>query len=120
MLAGPWHLAFQMPSKCGFDASPFIYYISSSFARGIALENRQFTSQRIPGAGLGELHTWQGQEPSSTQLCQNWGAERGWGRLGWEEECAGLAEEREEAGSVIHSLCSPPASRAVFINSRQL
>lgn len=118
MLAGPWHLAFQMPSKRGIDASPFIYYISSSFAMGVALKNGHFTSQRIPGAGLWKLHTWRGQDPTSTQLCQNLGVERGWGRLGREEECAGLVEE--EAGGVIPSLCSPPASRAVFINWRQL
>lgn len=60
------------------------------------------------------------QDPTSIQLCQNLGAERGWGWLGWQEECAGLAEEQEQAGSVIHLLCSPPASRAVFINTRQL
>lgn len=61
-----------------------------------------------------------GQDPTSIQLYQNLGAKRCWGRLDWEEECARLAEEQEEAGSVIHLLCSPPASRAVFITTRQL
>lgn len=40
--------------------------------------------------------------------------------LGWQGGTVCLPEEQGEAGRAIHLLCSPPASRAAFINTRQL